>query len=337
MPGLGSFDLAAYLRERAPGAKPTGAPLEWLHRCPRCSGAEHLYINIEKRCGHCFRCGWSPGLVDLLAELEHRPRREILARIARHAAPRRDPDLEALRARVLALGARWPAPRVGAPALPLPDAYIPLAAHHDGATERALGPFRDYLARRRISEDHIARHRIGCALVGRYQGRVILPVFTEGRLFTYQARDITGRAPAKYLGPPGAALGQVLFNLDHARRYPQIVLCEGIISALCAGPDAVASFGKALKPGQVALLAHAGRPVTVLYDAAKAKTGAAAAHAEAHAAAERLQRAGLTVRIARLQCGDPADHPPEVVRDALAVAVPLDPLEGVRSRLGCGI
>lgn len=322
----GELDLAAYLRGNVPAARPSGAPDEWVAPCPVCRGREHLYVNTAKRCGHCFRCGWSPGLVDLIARIEGRSPDEIRERLRQVVARGSLPALEQLRARVLACGARRSHASSRPPTIAFPAGYIPLAEQHAPEVERALAPFRAYLAQRRVPAGCIARHAIGCVLVGRYAGRVILPVHDEGRLVTFQARDITSRSRAKYLGPPGAPLGHVLFNLDQARSSARIVLCEGILSAICTGPDAVASFGKSLKPGQVALLAAAGRPVVVLYDGAKPATGALDALREAHRAAWQLHRAGLPVRVAHLPWGDPGDHPVEAVRQAVADAGPPTPL-----------
>jgi len=288
--GLEAFDLAGYLRARAPDARPTGADAEWVLRCPRCGGVEHLYVNVAKRCGHCFRCGWSPGAVDLVAALDGVPRAQAAARVFGPGAQEGRTvlaELEELRQRVRGAGARTARASEAAPEIELPTAYLSLSVQHDLQTEVSLAPYRAYLARRRVPEARIARHQIGCALVGRYTGRVILPVHLDGRVVAFQARDITGRSKAKYLGPPGARLGDALFNLDAARRFPSIVVCEGIISAICAGENAVASFGKALKPNQVALLVEAARPVTILFDSAKAETGAAAGMA-AGAAVEML-------------------------------------------------
>lgn len=327
--GLEAFDLAGYLRARAPDARPTGADAEWLLRCRRCGGAEHLYVNVAKRCGHCFRCGWSPGAIDLVAALEDLPRAHVAAQVLGPGARDGRPvlaALENLRQRVLGAGARNPRASEAGQEIELPAAYLTLAVRYDLETEASLAPYRGYLARRRVPEARIARHQIGCALVGRYAGRVILPVHLEGRLVAFQARDITGRSKVKYLGPAGARLGEALFNLDHARVLPSIVLCEGIISAICAGENAVASFGKSLKPVQRALLAEAGRPVTILFDAAKTDTGARDAHLEAEIAAQALHRAGVPVRIARLQRGDPADVAPEEVGAAIAFARGFDPL-----------
>jgi len=327
--GLEAFDLAGYLRARAPDARPTGADGEWLLRCRRCGGAEHLYVNVTKRCGHCFRCGWSPGAIDLVAVLEGVPRAQAAARVLGPGAQEGRPalaELEALRQRVRGAGARTARASEPVPEIELPTAYFSLALQHHLEIEASLAPYRAYLARRRVPEARIARHQIGCALVGRYAGRVILPVHLDGRVVAFQARDITGRSKAKYLGPPGARLGDALFNLDAARRFPSIVVCEGIISAICAGENAVASFGKALKPNQVALLVDAGRPVTVLFDSAKHDTGAAGAHAEAELAAAKLHRAGLAVRIARLERGDPADNSSDVVTNAISEAEAFDRL-----------
>ncbi len=330
---VATFDLAGYLGEHAPAARASDPAGEWCLSCPRCGGREHLYVNVEKRCGHCFRCDWSPGLLDLLAELERRPRAEIARRLGARDEPTAPSNLASLRERILALGARASATPPMAPSVPLPEAYIALAPRHSVATERALVPFRAYLAQRRIPQAAIAHHRIGCALLGRYAGRVILPVLADSSVAAYQARDITGSSRIKYFGPEGQQLGRVLFNLDRAREHERIVVCEGIISALCAGPDAVASFGKTLKPRQVALLAEAGRPAVVLFDAAKVATGATDAHREAEEAAARLHRAGVQAFVARLAQGDPADNDADVVRRAIDRAAPFDSLSGLRRRL----
>ncbi len=330
---VAAFDLAAYLGERAPAARASDPTGEWCLPCPRCGGREHLYVNVEKRCGHCFRCDWSPGLIDFLAELEGRPRTEIARRIGARDEAAAPSNLASLRDRVRALGARAILPLPSASPIPLPEAYIPLAPRHSEPTEHALAPFRAYLAKRRISPTAVGEHRIGCALLGRYAGRVVFPVLAGTAVVAYQARDITGRSRLKYFGPEGQQLGRVLFNLDRAREHDRIVVCEGIISALCAGTDAVASFGKTLKPRQVALLAAAGRPVVVLFDAAKAATGAGDADREAEEAASRLHRAGVQAFVARLEHGDPADNAPEVVRRAIDRAAPFDSLFGLRRRL----
>ena len=335
MPAFATFDLTAYLREHDPAARPTGVTSEWVRACPRCGGDAHLYINLDKRCAHCFRCGWSPGAIELVAELEQRPRAEVAARLTGGAAAVAGlPELRQLRERVLGLGARPDhVPVAGPPGIELPEGFVSLAERHDERAERALAPFRAYLASRRVSPGQVTEHRIGCVLIGRYAGRVVLPVHFGGRLVGYQARDVTGHAKVKYLSPAGTRLGEALFNLDRAARGARIVLCEGIISALCTGPDAVASFGKALKLAQVALLVRAGRPVVVLYDAAKAETGAADASDEAHDAAERLFRAGLPTYVARLEHGDPGDNPSPVVRRAVERAPAFSLLQRI-GRIG---
>ncbi len=186
---IASFDLGGYLGARVRDARAGAGSDEWRLPCPRCGGREHLYVNADKRCGHCFRCGSSPGLLDLLADLEGLPRAEIARRIGAQDEASTLPALAALRQRVLGLGARPMQPRPFAlPEMALPDAYVPLAVRPDATTERALAPFRTYLARRRIPPDAIASHRIGCALLGRYEGRVILPVLDGDIVVAYATR-----------------------------------------------------------------------------------------------------------------------------------------------------
>jgi len=327
--GVQDFDLEAYLA-RLPSARQSGSGAEWLLPCPVCAGHEHLHVNTDKRCAHCFRCGWRAGLLSLLAALEGRTPAEVGRRIGRD--DRGNADLEATRARVLSLGARVPLPPTPA-AISLPDAFIPLGQSHGPEIERHLKPFRTYLAHRGIPADLIAHHGIGCALAGRYAARVLFPVYADGRLVAFQARDITGRSAAKYIGPPGVRLGEALFNLDHARQHERIVLSEGIISAIRTGPDAVACFGKVLSPAQVALLAQARRSVVVLFDGEKAATGARAAGAEAAHAAAALKQAGVSSFVAQLPCGDPAELPLELVRRVITEALPADGLASLRAAL----
>ena len=77
------------------------------------------------------------------------------------------------------------------------------------------------------------------------RGRLILPVFWEGRLVGYQARSIDGSEP-KYYTMKGLNKSRMLFNGDQARRYKFGVVVEGPFDVYRVGPQAVALLGKSM-------------------------------------------------------------------------------------------
>ena len=159
---------------------------------------------------------------------------------------------------------------------------------------------------------------MGC-LSGRYRGRLILPVFRDGQLVFYQARDALGRCDInkevpKYTGPPGQSSGRHLAFLEEASRSPELLLCEGWLSAAAVGRDAVASFTCNLTDEQVTLLKLAGvRKLCLCFDPDAWTTPPAQARMRerkppVYRALMKLVNAGFDrVRVARLIGGDPYD------------------------------
>ncbi len=135
----------------------------------------------------------------------------------------------------------------------------------------------------------------------REHGRVILPVFEGGELVYFQARALSNEIYPKYLNPPkreGAeGKASFVFNLEQACLYDEILICEGIFSAIAAGPNAVAIFGKELSDAQTRKLFFAKiRKAVVVFDAGEQKSAK-------RAAAKLSSR--MQVRIANLSHGDP--------------------------------
>ena len=182
-----------------------------------------------------------------------------------------------------------------------------------------------------------------------YANRVIIPVFDlEGKLVSFQGRDITGKAERKYLFPPGyASTGKYLFNGHNARGAKRIAVGEGVfdVAAMKAAFDEdtqlrdvvpVGSFGKHLSMGDgddqmAALLRLKGlglKEVTFMWD------GELQAIKDACDAALKVHGIGLTARIARLPAGrDPNEVAPSVVRRAFWEAVPATVKNIVRLKM----
>lgn len=58
----------------------------------------------------------------------------------------------------------------------------------------------------------------------------------------------------KYLNPPGADKNKIVFNLHRIDKGTPIIICEGVFSAISAGRNAVAIYGKTISQTQLSLI-----------------------------------------------------------------------------------
>lgn len=182
-----------------------------------------------------------------------------------------------------------------------------------------------------------------------YSGRVIIPIFDlDGKLVSFQGRDITGEAERKYLFPPGfASTGTYLYNGQNAVGVERIVIGEGVFDVMAIkialdGDQAlrdvvpVGSFGKHLSMGsddsQMGMLMRLKerglREVTFMWDGERQATR------DAVKAALEVRKMGLVARIAFLpKDKDPNEVAPSVVREAFWKAEALTPLTATKIKL----
>jgi DNA primase len=166
-----------------------------------------------------------------------------------------------------------------------------------------------YLKSRGITDEQMRKYKIGYCYSGKYAGRVIVPIFMFGGLVYWIARIIEHPAVrlqvAKYpdrkvLNPP-VSKKNVLFNYDTAKLSDEVVVCEGVFDALAVenvGQSAVALLGKEITDEQAMLLTALNcEKITVCLDAD--------AYENALLVAEKLDRFGNRVFVARLKEGDP--------------------------------
>lgn len=182
-----------------------------------------------------------------------------------------------------------------------------------------------------------------------YSMRIIIPVRDlEGKLVSFQGRDITGKAEKKYLFPPGfASTGTYLYNGHNALGYVEIVMGEGAFDAMAiyqafkedeflCNVGVVASFGKHLSVGgdesqmaELLKLKDEGLEcVTIMWD------GEPAAILSAIDACLKINSFGIKARLATLPAGcDPNEVDPEIVRTAYRKAIPITPIIAVSLRI----
>lgn len=185
-----------------------------------------------------------------------------------------------------------------------------------------------------------------------FADRIIIPVYDlNGKLVTFQGRDITGFAEQKYKfagGLPGT--GRYLYqgHVALALKAKHVVMCEGAFDVIPAqialsmfeqtkGVVAIGSWGKHLTSAadgddQVQAfqrLKRAGlETVTIMWD------GEPEAYEAALKAADDLLKIGLTPRIALLPKGkDPNEVDAVTVVSAYATAKPYTRLSALRMRM----
>lgn len=100
-----------------------------------------------------------------------------------------------------------------------------------------------YCVDRGIDDDKINFYELKMG-VGEYLGRIIIPnEYNDGWVDMFQGRSYIGKDP-KYKNPYGVDKSKIVFNLH---RIPEnadsMVICEGAITAIMAGKNAVATYG----------------------------------------------------------------------------------------------
>lgn len=100
-------------------------------------------------------------------------------------------------------------------------------------------------------------------------GRIGFPFFVNGQLVTWQARspfDLPKgkKWPPKWWFPGGTS--KVPWNLDVAAQFEVVVICEGILSAVNAGPAAIAICGSTITSASMALIKERWKKAIVMLD-----------------------------------------------------------------------
>lgn len=107
---------------------------------------------------------------------------------------------------------------------------------------------KDYLIGRGYNPDSLERQfrLLGTNHLGAYQHRIVAPIFLNGKMVSYQTRDISGTSLARYKACSREreiiCHKNTLYNLDRAKKRT-IMVFEGITSVWRWGDNTVATFG----------------------------------------------------------------------------------------------
>jgi DNA primase catalytic core, N-terminal domain len=99
---------------------------------------------------------------------------------------------------------------------------------------------------------------VGYCASGRFgpmQNRIYIPIHLGGKLVGWQGRALSEDVTPKYCNMPGFRKSEALYNFDHARAQPVVVVVEGVTDAWRVGRPAVAILGKKASHAQIIQLA----------------------------------------------------------------------------------
>lgn len=258
---------------------------------PHRDGADtkyHMHVNVSKPVAHCFKCNWGGTHFELVRQVtgaESYAEVYLILQGQRTSLASYTTVVEQLRQRRReAKSVEW-----------MPKWFKPFGKNLDGIYSELV---LQYAIDRRISIDDILKHKFGyCTDMDcEYAMRLVMPV--ERGYF--QARSITENSRDKYLSP-GTQKEDRLFNYQ-ALDSDELVICEGIISALASGSSAVALLGKVATPKQAQRLAQSRAKRVVLAMDADAVGDKAVSKL-----AKLLDANGKEVLIRQYEQGDPAD------------------------------
>ena len=97
-------------------------------------------------------------------------------------------------------------------------------------------------------------------------GRIIFPVYTGGKLVGWQGRTIRPTEKVRWYLPSGFSKDRAMYNLERVTQHQIPVICEGIATAISAGPSGLAIYGVSLSENQCRLLGQRFRTAIIGLD-----------------------------------------------------------------------
>jgi DNA primase len=227
----------------------------WINvQCPFCSdGSNHCGISGETFIYHCWRCEARGPLSKLLNELTGIPEIQFEEFLESEGidfgVAVEDQINNVLEAEKEIVEKR--------------TARVSLPKFARKITEDIYAPrLKIFLEERKISIQTCIKHDCYICDVGDYANRLVIPVYFDGKLVSFQGRDMTGRSELRYRTAPGH-INEFLYGYD-TLPDDTMVITEGILDKWRVGNQAVASFGTSLTDTQKYLIIEK-NPATLIF------------------------------------------------------------------------
>jgi len=142
----------------------------------------------------------------------------------------------------------------------------------------------------------------GTGPIGPYKFRIIIPIYFDGKLVSYQGRDITGKSDLRYKACPiekeVVHHKHICYGLDHVKNRKAVVV-EGVFDVWRLGYGSVCTFGTEVTNEQVLLLANRLDYAAIAFDPG--------AEFKANQLGGRLIALGVDVDLVEINAADPAE------------------------------
>jgi len=271
-------------------------------RCPFCGDrSDHLGLNIEKDTFNCWICGGhrQDDVVSKLLRIERKEARKLLNKYSK--GPRSSVPVEqVLNKPIINKRLLFPSPIYD-----LDDDMMPGIQTH---RNYLLGRGFDW---RSLSKEYSLRATGPISMLDKvdYRFRIIIPIFHNNNLVSFQGRDATGRAKRKYMACPMECEivhhKDILYmtkDMTVEHRHPLGICVEGILDVWRLGPPAFAVFGIEYTKEQVNEMTRIFDEVIVMFDSDER------ARRQAERLSSELNTANhMKSSVYRLEHGDPAD------------------------------
>lgn len=220
--------------------------------CPFCTGNPglHLGYSLANNYFACWRCGWHPLLLTLSKLLGLRE--EECRRIVRQYGGRSTTKSQDHKVRIKPFK--------------LPSSIVPLTTKH-----------KKYLINRGFAHPSKLVEQWGIRSTGpismleniNYGHRILIPIYWDGEVVTFQTRATKEGAPLKYMACPLAREEvphkEILYCKQEAMSDTAIGV-EGATDVWKLGTDSFGTFGISYTPKQISIIVRMFKRVTIIYD-----------------------------------------------------------------------
>lgn len=271
----------------------------WVQiHCPFCVGSQgyHLGFHIESGAYKCWRCT-THSQIDVVKRLLNCSTSEAIKTIGEYQS----------KANTVKTSSRDNLKR------PKASLKCVLPSGCSDMTEK----HKKYLLKRNYDPDKLEKlwGLKGTGAVGRYKHRIIAPIYFNGKLVSYQGRDITNKSELKYKAcskeEEVVEHQTIVYGLDYVKGDSCIIV-EGIADVWRLGYGAVCCFGTSFTLSQVNLIAERMKKVYILFDSDESN-----AIKMAEKLSCMLSARGLEVELLELEEGDPGELPQEIADDLM--------------------
>lgn len=244
--------------------------------CPFCDARQgradtkqHLYVNVNSLVAHCFRCNWSGNHISLIMNMTGCSYAEAIL------------EVEQPKPNVALFGRPYNPRGLQQETLEYPPNFEPLSGYAAESGRERAAALR-YLHSRNVEPELISRS------FGTVAGTNRVWIIIDRHY--WQGRHLIKGIEPKYVNPPWPKADAIWNWQILGKSIERLYICEGVFSAIAAGPHAIALLGKSATSEQIVRIINA-KPEEIVLCLDKG------AEREALQLAEQLIAAGFPKRL----------------------------------------